>query len=47
MVAKLGHKNIHHFAHKSGDESCFSETYLHKLGKLLSRNKFKNLQRFK
>ena len=33
MVAKLGHKNIYHFAHKSGDEFCSSETYLHKLGK--------------
>ena len=38
MVAKLGHKNIHHFAHKSGDEFCSSETYLHKLGKLLLKS---------
>ena len=46
MVAKLGHKNIHHFAHKSGDESCCNETYLHKLGKLLLRNKFEKSPTF-
>lgn len=46
MVAKLGHKNIHHFAHKSGDEFCSSETYLHKLGKLLLKSKFEKSSTF-
>lgn len=46
MVAKLGHKNTHHFAHKSRDESCCSETYLHKLGKLLLKSKFENSPTF-
>lgn len=40
MIAKLGKKNKHHFAHKGGDDSCNSETYLHKLGKLLLKKKF-------
>ena len=35
MVAKLGDKKSHHFAHKVNDVSCNSETYLHKLAKLL------------
>ena len=40
MIAKLGCKNVHHFAHKSKDGACSSETYLHKLGKLLLKKKF-------
>lgn len=40
MIAKLGKKNIHHFAHKGGDDSCNKETYLHKLGKYLLKKKF-------
>lgn len=40
MVAKLGDKKSHHFAHKVNDVSCNSETYLHKLAKLLLKKKF-------
>jgi len=40
MIAKLGSKKIHHFAHKGGDDSCNTETYLHKLGKYLLKKKF-------
>jgi len=32
LIAKLGHKNIKHFSHESGD-GCGKETYLHRLGK--------------
>ena len=39
MVAKLGSKNTHHFAHKNG-EACSEETYLHKLAKMLLKKKF-------
>ena len=39
MVAKLGKKNAHHFAHKR-DESCNTETYLHKLAKKMLKKKF-------
>ena len=40
MVAKLGDKKSHHFAHKVNDVSCNLETYLHKLAKLLLKKKF-------
>ena len=46
MIAKLGNKNTHHFAHKSENESCCNETYLHKLGKLLLKHKFENFPTF-
>lgn len=39
MVAKLGSKNAHHFAHKNG-EACNGETYLHKLSKMMLKKKF-------
>lgn len=39
MIAKLGNKNAHHFAHK-GNESCNTETYLHKLAKKILKKKF-------
>ena len=40
MVVRLGDKKSHHFAHKVNDVSCNSETYLHKLAKLLLKKKF-------
>lgn len=40
MVVRLGDKKSHHFAHKVNDVSCNSETYLHKLAKLLLKRKF-------
>lgn len=46
MIAKLGNKNTHHFAHKNGDDSCCNETYLHKLGKFLLKKKFENFSTF-
>lgn len=46
MVAKLGNVNTHHFAHKCGDDSCSSETYLHKLGKMLFKQKFEESATF-
>lgn len=46
MIAKLGKKNIHHFAHKGGDDSCNTETYLHKLGKYLLWRKFEESGEF-
>lgn len=46
MIAKLGSKNMHHFAHKSGDESCNMETYLHMLGKHLLKKKFEESDKF-
>ena len=39
MVAKLGNKNTHHFAHKNG-EACSEETYLHRLAKIVLKKKF-------
>jgi len=33
LIAKLGNKNEHHFAHKPNEENCNSETYLHELSK--------------
>lgn len=40
MIAKLGKVNAHHFAHKIEQESCGTETYLHKLAKLILKQKF-------
>ncbi len=40
MIAKLGEERAHHFAHKQENVSCSSETYLHKLAKLLLKKKF-------
>ena len=45
MIAALGKKNVHHFRHKSG-ESCGWETYLHKLGKKLIKEKFESNEHF-
>ena len=45
MTARLGNEKAHHFAHKGG-ESCGSETYLHKLAKLMLKRKFDNSQSF-
>ena len=45
MMARLGNEKAHHFAHKGG-ESCGSETYLHKLAKLMLKRKFDNSQSF-
>lgn len=39
MIPRLGDVNSHHFAHKSGNETC-GETYLHRLGKILLKQKF-------
>lgn len=33
LIAKLGLKNVYHFAHKVVTSSCSFETYLHQLGK--------------
>ena len=46
MIAKLGVKNVHHFAHKT-DCSCNGETYLHKLAKKLIKKKFDESEKFK
>lgn len=40
MIAKLGKVNTHHFAHKNEQEACGPETYLHKLAKLVLKQKF-------
>ena len=40
MIAKLGKVNAHHFAHKIEQEPCGSETYLHKLAKVILKQKF-------
>lgn len=40
MIAKLGAKNRHHFAHKKDTDTCNRETYLHMLGKKVLRDKF-------
>lgn len=45
MMARLGNEKAHYFAHKGG-ESCGSETYLHKLAKLMLKRKFDNSQSF-
>lgn len=46
MVAKIGNGDrVKHFAHKS-DCSCNSESYLHKLAKLLIRKKFMSSDSF-
>lgn len=45
MIAKLGIKNVHHFAHKM-DCSCNGETYLHKLAKKLIKKKFDESEEF-
>ncbi len=39
MIPRLGKVRSYHFAHR-GDENCGSETYLHKLAKLLIKEKF-------
>ena len=39
MIPKLGNLREHHFAHKAAC-SCNSETYLHKLGKILLKKKW-------
>ena len=46
MVAKLGEKKKHHFAHKSINLSCSSETYLHKLCKLFLKENFEHSSSF-
>ena len=33
LIAKLGNEREHHFSHKSNEEFCNSETYLHELSK--------------
>lgn len=40
MVPRLGKINTHHFAHRSDQLSCSSESYLHKLAKILIKKKF-------
>lgn len=40
MIAKLGKVNAHHFAHKIEQESCGPETDLHKLAKVILKQKF-------
>lgn len=45
MIAKLGEKNIHHFAHKV-DVECNNESYLHRLSKEILRKRFYNSESF-
>lgn len=42
LIARLGEKNQHHFAHKSNADniSCNNETYLHNLAKIKIKEKF-------
>ncbi len=42
LIARLGEKNQHHFAHKSSADtiSCNNETYLHELAKIKIKEKF-------
>jgi hypothetical protein len=40
MVAKLGNKLTHHFAHYNANAVCATETYLHKLAKLVFREEY-------
>ena len=46
MVAKLGARKQHHFAHKSDGTSCSSESYLHKLGKMIIKKMFDESDHF-
>lgn len=45
MIAKLGEKNIHHFAHKV-DVECNNESYLHILSKEILRKRFYSSESF-
>lgn len=45
MIAKLGKKNKHHFAHKQATE-CNGETYLHKLAKTIIKQNFDSSNEF-
>lgn len=42
LIARLGEKNQHHFAHKSSADTilCNNETYLHELAKIKIKEKF-------
>lgn len=40
MITRLGKVRIWHFAHRNNEVHCGAETYLHKLSKLLLREKF-------
>ena len=46
MIPKQGQKNAWHFAHKSNDENCCNETYLHKLAKRLIKERFESKRPF-
>jgi len=46
MIVKLGKKRAHHFAHKHEVDSCSQETYLHKLTKLVIKDKFDSSAEF-
>lgn len=48
LIAKLGDKNKHHFAHKVSTDTvlCSNETYLHKLAKLKIKEIFDNNKTF-
>ena len=47
MVPRLGEVRLWHFAHAAGTISCGKETYLHKLGKMLLKQKFDDSSEFK
>lgn len=46
MTPKMGPKNAWHFAHKSYEENCCSETYLHMLAKRLIKERFESKRPF-
>ena len=42
MVPRMGNVRAWHFSHCADEDHCGTETYLHKLAKLLIRSKFEN-----
>ena len=44
MIPRMGVKRTRHFAHRGEDVHCGQETYLHKLAKLLIKEKFNQSQ---
>ena len=46
MIARLGEKNRHHFAHVSDEGFCNGETYLHRLSKWAIKKAFDNEKNF-
>lgn len=46
LIPRLGNVRVHHFAHEEDDGHCSKETYLHKLGKRIIKEKFNKDSQF-